>query len=58
MHEAITALFSFPFLFSHKCNKVLKEVIKNTFSSFSRMLPHSDPTIQDKLLSASKENKS
>jgi hypothetical protein len=54
----MTALFYLPFLFSHKWSKVLSEVIKNTFSYFSSILPQSDPTIQDKLLRASKENKS
>ena len=58
IQEAITALFYFPFFISHKWRRVLKVLIKKLFYSFSRMDPHKDPTIQDRLLRDSKENSS
>jgi hypothetical protein len=54
IQDAITALFSFPFLLSHNCNKFLRVVIKKDLSSFSGIVPQSDPTVQDKEFKVSK----
>ena len=54
IQDAITALFSFPFLLSHNCSKFLRVVIKKDLSSFYGMVPQSDPTVQDKEFKVSK----
>ena len=53
MQEAITALFSFPFLCSQSCSSVRRVLMKNDRSSRSWMLPQSDPTIHERELRVS-----
>lgn len=47
MQEAITALFSFPFLISHSWSRVLRVDMKNVRYYRSWMLPQREPMIQD-----------
>lgn len=54
IQDAMTALFSFPFLLSHNCSKFRRVVMKKDLSSFYGMVPQSDPTVQDKEFKVSK----
>lgn len=56
IQEAITALFSFPFLDSHNCSKILRALMKKWRSYLSWILPHNEPMIHESELSVSKLN--
>lgn len=48
IHDAMTALFYFPFFRSHNCKSILNALMKNERSSrLSGILPHREPIIQD-----------
>jgi hypothetical protein len=54
MQEAMTALFSLPFLTSQSWRRVLRVEMKKALSSLSWMLPQREPTIQDREFKVSK----